>query len=128
MKRHGDGDHGKPPVANAMVNLDSRLLGAEHFKSKDLKELLKAAFPDALGAQQRLLQGHLVSGNATWKKPEYENSVLPAWRKTYVHLIGYNYPGKANANSLRKLAPDTGAYANEVRLSSQQCTRAQDGR
>jgi len=101
------------PVANPMANLDSRLLGAEHFKSPKLKELLKESAPFSLGVAQALVQGHLVSGNMTHKLGD-DTSVLPAWRKAYAHVITYNVPGKASADSLRKLAPESGAYANEV--------------
>lgn len=112
-KRHDPGEHMTEPVPAAMAILDSRLLGAKHFEHKNLTQILKAAAPFALGGQQAILQGHLVSGGKAWK-PDDDTAVLPAWRSTYVHLIGYNVPGKVSVDSLRTLAPETGAYANEA--------------
>jgi hypothetical protein len=60
-----------------------------------------------------MVHGHLVSGGKA-HRPSDSTSVLPAWRNTYVHMITYYTPGKSNANSLRALAPDTGAYVNEA--------------
>jgi hypothetical protein len=78
-----------------------------------LSQILKESSPFALGGAQAMLHGHLVSGGKA-HKPSDSTAVLPAWRNTYVHMITYNSPGKANANSLRALAPDTGAYVNEA--------------
>jgi FAD/FMN-containing dehydrogenase len=47
----------KPPVG-----LDSRLLGKEHFESKNLTAALRAAFPTVQGFPP-LIQGHLIGGN-----------------------------------------------------------------
>jgi hypothetical protein len=114
MKRHGPEDMGDAaPKANAMANLDSRLLGKRHFDAPNFKELLKAAAPFSLPGAQTVLQGHLVSGNMTHKLGD-DTSVLPAWRTAYTHLIGYNVPGVVNADALRTLAADSGAYANEA--------------
>jgi len=116
VARHGPGEEMKSPEPAAIANLDSRLLGAEHFKNPDLAKIFKAAAPWASGevsAAQQVLQGHLIGGNKV-HKPDEENSVLPAWRKAYSHVIGYYIPGKSGVDSLRKLAPDMGAYANEA--------------
>jgi hypothetical protein len=113
--RHGPGEEMKSPEPNAIANLDSRLLGAEHFKHPDLANIFKAASPwqNGLNGSQAVIQGHLVSGGKV-HHPDDDTSVLPAWRKTYSHVIGYSTPGQYSIDSLRKLAPDTGAYANEV--------------
>jgi hypothetical protein len=115
MPRHGPGEEMKSPEPAAIANLDSRLLGAEHFKHPDLAKMLKAAAPWASGlnGSQAVIQGHLVGGGKV-HNPDDDTGVLPAWRKAYSHVIGYNIPGQANVDSLRKLAPDSGAYANEV--------------
>ncbi|TLD19356.1 Mitochondrial intermediate peptidase [Venturia nashicola] len=101
--RHGPGMEGRAPIPNAIVNLDSRLLGAEHFAHPNLTAVLKASAPFAIGGTSAVIQGHLVSA-----------AVLPAWRKAYVHTIGYKQPGKASVDALRAIAPDMGAYANEA--------------
>ncbi|KAE9984832.1 hypothetical protein EG328_008234 [Venturia inaequalis] len=111
--RHGPGMEGDAPVPNAIVNLDSRLLGAEHFAHPNLTAVLKASAPFAIGGKSAVIQGHLVSGNKA-HMPDDDTSVLPAWRKAYVHTIGYKQPGKASVDTLRAIAPDMGAYANEA--------------
>jgi hypothetical protein len=113
-KRHGPGEMAREPVAAPMANLDSRLLGVQHFASKNLTAALKGAFPGGTDPRVGLLQGHLASGGKV-HKPDDDTSVLPAWRNTLTHIIGYNVPGKSTIDSLRQLAPDSGAYANEVR-------------
>jgi hypothetical protein len=103
-KRHGPGMEMASPTPSGMSPLDSRLLGKSHMTSPDLANALKASSP--------FLQGHLVA-NPDLK---YENtSVLPAWRKAYVHMIGIK-TGSMSVDPLRKLAPDMGSYANEVRI------------
>jgi hypothetical protein len=42
--------------------------------------------------------------------------VLPAWRSALTHVIGYKVAGKTSVDSLRKISPNGGAYANEVRF------------
>jgi hypothetical protein len=114
-RRHGPGEEMKSPEPAAIANLDSRLLGKEAFSHPDLRNLLKAAAPWAqdLNNNQTVLQGHLVGGGKVFH-PDDDTSVLPAWRKAYTHVIGYNTKGKSSVDSLRKLAPDMGAYSNEV--------------
>lgn len=108
-KRHGPGEDMREPMPLGMHYLDSRLLGATHFKHPNFTAALKAASPTGLG-----LQGHLVAGG---KASEYNNetSIVPAWRQAYVHLVGFKV-GSSNVDSLRKIAPLplSGAYANEV--------------
>jgi hypothetical protein len=107
------------PEPTDMNNLDSRLLGAEHFKHANLTQILKAAAPLAPLA----LQGHLIGGGKVFK-PDDDVSVLPTWRKAIVHVIGNKVRGKSSVDSLRKLAPEMGAYVNEVsRVCFQSRTR-----
>lgn len=103
-KRHGPGMDMASPTPQGAMPLDSRLLGESHLTSPDLKAALMAA--------SRGLQGHLVA-NPDLK---YDNtSLLPAWRRAYVHMIGTRVGTLMNVDSLRKLAPDMGAYSNEVK-------------
>jgi hypothetical protein len=104
-KRHGPGSDMAVPTPQGTMPLDSRLLGQAHLTSPRLKAALKATSPG--------IQGHLIANPAL----KFDNtSVLPAWRKTYVHLIGAKVPPVASVDSLRRLAPDMGAYVNEVRI------------
>jgi FAD/FMN-containing dehydrogenase len=112
-RRHGPGEHDAAPVASAIANLDSRLLSAADLASADLKAALKAAFPKGLDPRQTLLQGHLVGGGKM-AHPDDDTSVLPAWRSTLTHVIGYKVAGKASVDALRKLSPNSGAYVNEA--------------
>lgn len=105
QKRHGDG--AEPMGISPM---DSRLLGAKHLKSPDLAQALKDAMPQVPDGQ---LRGHLVGGGKVFN-PDDDTSVNPAWRQAYVHLIGTGL-GEFTVDSLRTLAPDSGAYVNEVR-------------
>jgi hypothetical protein len=135
VRRHGPGEHDKEPVASAITNLDSRLLGAVELASKDLKAALMASFPTGLEPRQTLLQGHLVGGGKVCSppsllsrgdmlrltkikvaNPDDDTSVLPAWRTALTHMIGYKVAGQTSVDGLRKLAPNSGAYANEVRF------------
>jgi hypothetical protein len=112
-RRHGPGEHDREPMASAIANLDSRLLGAAELAHADLKAALKGAFPRGLGPRQTLLQGHLVGGGKV-AHPDDDTAVLPAWRSALTHVIGYKVPGVTSIESLRKLAPKSGAYANEA--------------
>ncbi|KAL1955726.1 hypothetical protein VTO42DRAFT_8124 [Malbranchea cinnamomea] len=104
-KRHS-GDDATPM---GIIPLDSRLLGKEHLESPDLAQALKDAMPQLPDGQ---LRGHLVGGGKVFD-PDDDTSVLPAWRQAYVHLIGTGV-GIPKVDSLRTLAPDTGAYVNEA--------------
>ena len=112
-RRHGPGEHDREPVASAIANLDSRLLGAADLAHPDLKAALKGAFPRGLEPRQTLLQGHLVGGGRV-ARPDDDTSVLPAWRAALTHVIGYKVPGKTSVDALRRLSPGGGAYANEA--------------
>jgi hypothetical protein len=103
-----------PPVPQGLAPLDSRLLGVEALKHPNLTALLRAAAPRYVaGTTPGSLQGHLIGGGKVWK-PEDDTAVLPAWRKTLTHVITYRQRDEPGADSLRTLAPDLGAYANEV--------------
>jgi FAD/FMN-containing dehydrogenase len=112
-RRHGPGEHDREPVASAIANLDSRLLGAADLAHPDLKAALKGAFPRGLEPRQTLRQGHLGGGGRV-ARPDDDTSVLPAWRAALTHVIGYKVPGKTSVDALRRLSPGGGAYANEA--------------
>ncbi|KAI5856026.1 hypothetical protein BZA05DRAFT_434459 [Tricharina praecox] len=103
-KRHGDMTE---PMG--ITPMDSRLLGQTALQSTGLAAALKAAMPQVPDGQ---LRGHLVGGGKVMTSTE-DTSVLPAWRKAYVHLIGTGV-GLVKTDSLRTLAPDMGAYVNEA--------------
>jgi len=114
VARHDPETHNAPPKANPITNLDSRLLGPKHFANPDFKAALRNAIPLNSGQPaQTLLQGHLIGGNKVWH-PDDDNAVLPAWRQALTHLIGYKVIGNWSIDSLRKISPDSGAYANEA--------------
>jgi hypothetical protein len=110
-KRHGPGSEDKDPVPQPISPLDSRLLGAEHFNHPGFKEAVKATSPASGG----ILQGHLVSSGKS-SSSDNETSVLPAWRKAFVHLIGFK-AGNISIDSIRKISADSGAYVNEAHPS-----------
>jgi hypothetical protein len=112
QKRHGPGQESIEAIPQGIVPLDSRLLGASHLADPGLKAALKGSAGYGGG-----LQGHLVAGGKA-SRPDDDTSVLPAWRKAYTHLIGVRAPGISGLDAARKLAPDTGAYANEVRRAT----------
>jgi hypothetical protein len=116
-KRHEPGmTMNSAPTPQGIAPLDSRLLGADAFNPPNLTALLRAAAPKySAGTTSGSLQGHLIGGGKVFK-PDDDTSVLPAWRKAYVHAITYRQLDEPGANSLRTLAPDMGSYANEVRI------------
>jgi hypothetical protein len=93
--------------------MDSRLLGESHLSNPLLSAALRDAMPHT---ESGMLRGHLVAGGKVLdERPE--TSVHPSWREAYIHLIGTGRK-HPDVKSLKKLAPDMGAYANEVSLSS----------
>jgi len=84
----------------------------------------------SLQATQR--SGRSISGTATGSSVAVDNGLNPAWRDTIIHFIANEaYPADVSseladaitsdmsdtAYKLRELAPDSGAYINEVRES-----------
>jgi hypothetical protein len=97
---------------NGHSQLDSRLLGARHMSNPQLATLLKQAMPPTKYGQ---LRGNFVGGGAVASSKE-DVSMNPAWRTALTHVIATGYPGNWSVDSLRTLAPDSGAYGNEVSL------------
>jgi hypothetical protein len=109
-KRHGPGDS-MVTEPRGIVYLDSWLLGKKELRSPKYAAALKATMPNLPGAN---LGGQFVGGGQVVELGKNETtSVLPAWRKTYLHLIIYAY-GKPSSLALRQFAPEMGAYANEA--------------
>ena len=97
--------------------MDSRLLAPQHLKSSQLASALQLAMPQG---KNGMLRGHLVAGGkVTTKDPFRSSSVSPAWRNASVHIIATGL-GDLSVESLRRLAPDTGCYSNEVSIASVQ--------
>jgi hypothetical protein len=97
------------PTTRGISPLDSRLLSATHLTSPKLVAALQDAIPS--GSKNAMLRGHLVSGGQVAKE-SLETSVNPVWRRSLVHIISTG--SVPNATSLKKLAPDSGCYVNEV--------------
>jgi hypothetical protein len=108
-KRHGPEMEQKLSQSQGYKKGDSWLLAREHMGSPDLAKALEAAMPKMKGGQFR---GQIVGGPGVWQKGN-DTSVLPAWRRTYAHVIALG-SGKADVTPLRTLAPDMGAYLNEA--------------
>jgi FAD binding domain-containing protein/berberine-like enzyme len=107
LPRHGPGEVvlTQPQGVSWM---DSWLLGKEHLTSPGLSKALEGSMPHLeLGE----LRGQMVGGGKVFQA-QNNTSVLPAWRKTYSHLILVG-SGQADATPLRKLAPNMGQYVNE---------------
>ena len=108
QRRHGPG--GKMLYGMGIYDQDSRLLGEKELADPRLADVLEKAMPyDKPSGQIRV---HLTAGGMV-NVDRKDTSVNPAWRKALIHNIatGANTPV---ANSFRELAPDMGAYVNEV--------------
>jgi hypothetical protein len=93
------------------MNINSWLLGAKHLSSPHLATVLQAAMPRLPEAE---LRGQFVGGGKVIALGTNDSTaLLPAWRKTYVHIL-QNGIGTLDSAPLRDFAPDMGAYANEV--------------
>ncbi|KAF1815079.1 hypothetical protein P152DRAFT_480166 [Eremomyces bilateralis CBS 781.70] len=108
LRRHGD-----EAMSNAMgiIPLDSRLLGEKELSSPQLAEALEKSMPDMVAGQ---IRGHLIGGGKVLTQGQ-DTSVLPAWRKSYVHLIGTGV-GFPDVSGLKALDPTMGAYSNEASI------------
>jgi hypothetical protein len=110
-RRHNPG--GKMVMPMGVLDQDSRLFGKEELTSPNLGDVYAKAMPYDLN--DAMIRIHLVSGPKVWAQGN-DTSVHPAWRRAYVHAIATG-AGTPNAQSFRDLAPDSGAYVNEVRLT-----------
>jgi FAD/FMN-containing dehydrogenase len=109
-KRHGPGSEMMATQSTGVRGTDSWLLGKEHLNSPDLAKVLEDSMPKGMDNPQ--LRGQGVGGPGVFSRGN-DTSVVPAWRRTYCHiiLVGSKDP---DASPMRKLAPNMGAYANEA--------------
>ncbi|KAF1983079.1 FAD-binding domain-containing protein [Aulographum hederae CBS 113979] len=101
-----NGDYNMP-MAGGKFPMDSRLLGEKHLtgmpnQPRDIKHTFATHF---------IVE--LISGGKAWQ-PDDDVSVLPAWRNTIAQAYTPYAPPQLSADILRKIAPETGAYANEA--------------
>jgi FAD/FMN-containing dehydrogenase len=110
VKRHGPGSEMMATQSTGVRGTDSWLLGKKELNSPDFAKVLEDSMPKAMANPQ--LRGQGVGGPGVFSRGN-DTSVVPAWRKTYCHLIliGSKDP---DASPMRKLAPEMGAYANEA--------------
>jgi hypothetical protein len=107
-KRHGPG--GKMLYGMGIYDQDSRLFGEKELADPRLAEVIEKAIPyDKPDGQIRV---HLTAGGKV-NEERNDTSVHPSWRKAIIHNVatGGDTP---TADSFRELAPDMGAYVNEV--------------
>jgi FAD binding domain len=104
----------------------SRILDEKALRHPNFNSLIQEAHSPQMGIQM-----FLVGGPGTHKRRANFNSVTPAWRTGYVHVVtGLIWPPfdekskqeaidavtNKHSAALRKLAPDMGSYQNEVSL------------
>ncbi|KAF2667920.1 FAD-binding domain-containing protein [Microthyrium microscopicum] len=112
VRRHGPGE--MRAMAKGNIAMDSRLLGADELTHPDLAKALEKAIGTLPNAQ---LRNHLTGGGAVLKN-DPNTSVLPAWRKTYVHMIAAAAAGEPNLQAMRDISPNMGAYVNEASVKN----------
>jgi hypothetical protein len=114
IKRHGPAEAMK--LSRGIVTMDSRLLAKADIENPKLAEALEKATPmDLKDGQLRI--HFLAGGKVNQLSSKNNTSVHPVWRTTLLHIIATGYGGPANVQSLRDLAPETGAYMNEVSIT-----------
>jgi len=84
------------------------LLSREDLMSPGFEDALKRSMPRMELGEFR---GQVVGGGKA-SQSNSGTSLLPAWRKAYVHLITVGSE-QTDATPLRKLAPNMGEYVNE---------------
>jgi len=113
QKRHGPGgdepmDMSKPPTPFGLVPTNSHLLSEKDLKNPGLVAALKPSHAVCL----------LLVGGGKVMEPDDETSVVPAWRKAYVHALSMKTPqnmiARTSLDGLQKMSTDMGAYRNEV--------------
>lgn len=109
-KRHGPGMEMAITQSTGVRGGDSWLLGKEHLKSADLAQVLEESMPKNMDNPQ--LRGQGIGGPGIFSQGN-DTSVVPAWRRTYTHIIHLGSKDPV-ADPMRKLAPKMGAYVNEA--------------
>ncbi|CAH0028278.1 unnamed protein product [Clonostachys rhizophaga] len=98
------GDEPAPPYNRGIVPFDSRLLGAEHFRSPNITFALR---------ETGGYYGILVCSPGGRFGDGSETSNNPGWRRAVALVVGFK-TNTTNVNGLRALAPDMGTYINEA--------------
>uniref|UniRef100_A0A8H7NQN5 FAD-binding PCMH-type domain-containing protein n=1 Tax=Bionectria ochroleuca TaxID=29856 RepID=A0A8H7NQN5_BIOOC len=105
---------GDEPYNRGIVPFDSRLLGAEHFRSPNITYALRET-----GGYYGILVcspgGKLGDGS--------ETSNNPGWRRAVALVVGFK-TNTTNVDGLRVLAPDMGTYINEASTEQENWTSA----
>jgi hypothetical protein len=94
------------PFAIGKTPFDSHMLAKEHLEALPSK-------PMAVKRKLSFFGIMAVSGNKA-HQPDEDVSVNPSWRRAYVHMITFYFKPFTSADILREIAPDMGAYGNEV--------------
>ncbi|KAJ4208231.1 hypothetical protein NW759_013666 [Fusarium solani] len=108
------GDAPTPPYNRGIVPFDTRLLGAEHFRSPNITFALR---------ETRGNYGILVCSPGGRFGDGSETSNNPGWRKAVALLVGFK-TNTTNVDGLRRLAPDMGTYINEASTEQEHWTTA----
>jgi hypothetical protein len=97
-----------PAPPGTFLRFDSMLMGPDILLNPKLKETMKKM---PLGGGWLLLSGNKAH------RPKDDVSVLPAWRKAYVHSMTLNLKPLITLDPYRELVGESGSYAygNEVR-------------
>lgn len=88
------------PRSHGVFPFESRLLGSEHLRHPKVMDALSGARGD---------YGILMTAPGQSQGSGEDTSANPGWRRAVVHLVA-----APDASGLRDLAPDMGAYINEV--------------
>jgi hypothetical protein len=106
QKRHSPGESKSQAQSMGKSGGDGRLLDKAALQSPKFAAALKASMPSKPG---KMIRGALIGGGEVIRRTETETSVHPSWRKTYVTF----YSDK-DVDEMAKMAPNMGAYINEV--------------
>ncbi|KAF4311732.1 isoamyl alcohol oxidase [Botryosphaeria dothidea] len=99
-----------PPRNHGIYPYDSRLLAPEHLRDPSIMTALKGA----LGTY-----GVLMTAPGPSQGSGEDTSANPGWRRAVVHLVA-----GPDAEGLRTLAPDMGAYINEASTEEKNWTHS----
>ncbi|KAI6715417.1 FAD binding domain-containing protein [Diplocarpon mali] len=98
------------PYGRGIIGFDSTLLAPEHLQSPDLTSAFRTTRGDY--GVQVVTPGYKVGSGV-------EVAANPGWRRASALVVGMKDEAAGTSmDSLRELAPDMGAYINEVRVSS----------
>ncbi|WQF90166.1 Putative berberine/berberine, FAD-binding domain, PCMH-type, FAD-binding, type PCMH, subdomain 2 [Colletotrichum destructivum] len=100
----------KQPRNHGVFPYDSRLMAPEHLRDPGIM--------DALGGAEGTY-GLLMTAPGQSQGSSADTSANPGWRRAVAHLVA-----SPNADGLRKLAPDMGAYINEASLKEENWTQS----